>query len=1244
MMYRGFKISALYIFALLVRLFLLYWPYSTVVAYSGGQVLNTSYILVHTLNGELHLVNRKTGAVKWTKPLDPALSVSYSGGPLFIADPLEGRLYEYSAASSEDLLTHLDHSIMGYVRRSPAYYKQHISFGSKTDHWLSVDLLTGATLHPPGQHNIYECPTTVRSNDGFDYDPFKSAYIGLGYSRYNLLFRDFVSGIPKLNITYNTFASHVEPALQSTDLQHVATIQPSLVTFAGMKLLWSLPLSSPVVGLYAVCWPPKGASSPTDCRYSSDFSTVEDQRPSYAHVSTYPRNSGSDHTAAFGETSLFGSPTPSTPNDSPSEPPTSNRYPCVLRKIAFTTYALDMNSEPYSSPHLNNLRLEAKFNGKLDLALSLLLNNSAFAPLYAIPCVAEATLPLRGVQRAPGRLLLEGPSSVNDSPPCDFTDPSCLSRALIGLYELPPTQLSRWSSVDFVPLWVRASRLRQITDQNTGWGVIIPPFEPADTKDKDFVKAIEGPTEAPSIGKHSTHSILSISVAIIAATLVMCIIIGRLNRGMLLKNKSVRALWPAEPYSGHDANSTLLPSSFDVPDNEGWAGCAAEEAGQPDAIRFNVNHVLGCGANGTMVFAGTYGERQTAVKRIIRQARLEKHWRREHDILLRHFHPNLVKCFWTGSTANFHYLIMQRCVASLAEVFRSHTSNGLSQWNLTPIEVMRQISLAIVCLHCNKTVHRDLKPSNVLIVSDGSEHRVVVGDFGLSRPVDVGCHEISSSFGSHAWVQLRQRIPKQSAKLEDTEIVGNQSYGCHVSYHKLDDSVYNPNRDVYSDQASLGITYGTLGWMAPELCDPGLAHLTFAADIFSFGLLAYFLFTCGGHPFDSDRSVGPISSDATKDCCRASDGCKFDNLSSAVSQLDDVNMACRPAVHFSPHHTRQMAIAENRQPSLHLLTDSQSDLATGFLVRQLIQSMLSSDPNLRPTAEEISANPLFWPPRKTIQFIAELSDLLDIRKDDPGGQILTLEDSVDSPLVDDSFVTQRRALLRDIERFGYLVFNKHWFHRLEPVVVEDLLLTRGYQDTSLMDLLRAIRNKRNHLWHLPEHVRSVLGQTQEGMARYWTSRFPALVPLLYGASRCHLTGFCVMAEFLPPREASGRIPNISDVISEWWYVPTLDGVFCTDGAGTEDGQELSLGHVRNQTSTHYQDSWRRGGVIANLVSDTHVFASQGLNSVQKTAVSSHDPFPEDNPKVSRSHNKAKRVRPPKRKIRIVESNFETSFL
>lgn len=53
----------------------------------------------------------------------------------------------------------------------------------------------------------------------------------------------------------------------------------------------------------------------------------------------------------------------------------------------------------------------------------------------------------------------------------------------------------------------------------------------------------------------------------------------------------------------------------------------------------------------------------------------------------------------------------------------------------------------------------------------------------------------------------------------------------------------------------------------------------------------------------------------------------------------------------------------------------------------------------------------------------------------------------------------------------------------------------------MVHLLRAIRNKRNHIWTLSTEVRQLLGEADEAMASYWNSRFPSLLPLLVILSR-----------------------------------------------------------------------------------------------------------------------------------------------
>lgn len=65
-------------------------------------------------------------------------------------------------------------------------------------------------------------------------------------------------------------------------------------------------------------------------------------------------------------------------------------------------------------------------------------------------------------------------------------------------------------------------------------------------------------------------------------------------------------------------------------------------------------------------------------------------------------------------------------------------------------------------------------------------------------------------------------------------------------------------------------------------------------------------------------------------------------------------------------------------------------------------------------------------------------------------------------------------------------------------------------------LLRAIRNKRNHIWTLGANVRAVLGESDDAMSHYWNSRYPGLLPLAYILARCYLCGVSQFQRFLPP--------------------------------------------------------------------------------------------------------------------------------
>ncbi|KAH8873983.1 Serine/threonine-protein kinase ppk4 [Schistosoma japonicum] len=1223
--------------------------------------------------------------------------------PILVLDPISGSLYEYASSVSEFLFQQLEHSIMGHVRRSPAYYKNFLSLGSKLDFWTSVDMNSGKVFESVFQDYVDKCPTSLNDENVDDFQNSteqKVDIVNLGRTQYNLVLRDRFTGSVRLNITYNTFASHTEADLQNYDLQHVAITQPALLTFEGSKLIWSLPLSSPVIGMYAL-WSPSDSSSSdvhttnennsnNTCKHNMNSQIRE---PYFGHES--------DEKAGTFQNSKFTESKDNNNNHNKNSIKEAASLPRILRRIAFTTYALDLRDTANLSDNQIYSELEAKFSGTLDLAPSLYIGRSKSTPVYALMCLAEATLRIRGLRRASEMYMLEGPKQLiimdksrrtTTTKTTLATDTTAHSRSndnwpvgLIGLYELPTSYKTSWDDDQPMSLLKRGKRLKRLSslssslDSSTMWAVIVPPPNPltypTETTDSSDIP-VSPSSGVVDISSNSSYSLnghkkiasrkfLWFASLLLTALCIFPVFLYFLNTDVthrltlitnvkvLFKNCSVvcnaisKSCIPYIDIKNNDplANSLvaktdlltdeisgvagLLPSHFDTPDSTGWAGCSAQEAGQPEPIRFNLNKVLGHGANGTMVFAGTYGPHETAVKRIVRHPLLEKHWRREHAILLKHQHPHLVRCYWTGSTANFHYLVMQRCSLSLNEalsmcsstVVHSDDANSSSNTNkaslfddfgLTPVQIIHQFILAVACLHRNQIVHRDLKPSNILITLDNNNNipsemnyssnckaRIVVGDFGLSRPLPADQHEQQqdafNSIGPHISVKMQQikshtsyspqlnnssiavNSPGDDAQsgLTSTTITKNNNvFGISVRYG--DQEKYMHSNVVNSDAKdnSICFTFGTLGWMAPELCDAESAsQVTCAIDIFACGLLAYYVLTYGKHPYDScDEEVNNYQTEKNTQSTICSSISPFSSSSfmngSTTTTTTTTAYDCSSTGNklksfkcttLGRQHERQLAIAERRLPNLNILTKNPINVYESYLSRYLIQTMLSSNPDDRPTAEEISYYPLFWSPNKVIRFISELSDIMDIK--DLSSQNITATNTTTTSVnvvsrdctreqnddKDSTNITNhqrikqcfnkyhQQQMLSDLVYYSNWVFNEHWFTRLEPELVSNLLSTRGYQDTSLLYLLRAIRNKHNHIWSLPEHVRAIYGYTQEGMAIYWTMRFPALLPLIYGLCNKHFTGNIHFCEFLPPKSVC-KVFVGAPTNCPWWPI------------------------------------------------------------------------------------------------------------
>lgn len=227
-------------------------------------------------------------------------------------------------------------------------------------------------------------------------------------------------------------------------------------------------------------------------------------------------------------------------------------------------------------------------------------------------------------------------------------------------------------------------------------------------------------------------------------------------------------------------------------------------------------------------------------------------------------------------------------------------------------------------------------------------------------------------------------------------------------------------RDSFSRRS--GVT-GTDGWIAPEMLT-GTGRTTASVDLFSMGCLYYYVLSNGSHPFG------------------------------------DV--------------LRRQANILNGTYDLTRLRGQDWETE---LQKTLLEALLSSDPDERPTCDAVLSHPIFWKSQKILSFFQDVSDRVE--KAEPDDDVLLeLEDNA-SPVV-----------------------KLDWRVHIHEEVAKDLRKYRTYKGTSVRDLLRALRNKKHHFRELTKEAQQSLGETQEAFAHYWTSRFPLLLVHAYLTMQC----------------------------------------------------------------------------------------------------------------------------------------------
>ncbi|GAA95853.1 uncharacterized protein L969DRAFT_50761 [Mixia osmundae IAM 14324] len=147
----------------------------------------------------------------------------------------------------------------------------------------------------------------------------------------------------------------------------------------------------------------------------------------------------------------------------------------------------------------------------------------------------------------------------------------------------------------------------------------------------------------------------------------------------------------------------------------------------------------------------------------------------------------------------------------------------------------------------------------------------------------------------------------------------------------------------------------------------------------------------------------------------------------------------------------------------------------------VILSMISPDPLQRPKAKDVLVQPFFWSPAKRLLFVCDASDRFEIMERDPPA-----------------------PALQSLERSAPDIVGDDWLRKLDRTLIDNLGKYRKYEGHSVRDLLRVLRNKKNHFQDLPENVQKNLGALPDGFLAYFTHRFPRLLLHIHQVVREHL--------------------------------------------------------------------------------------------------------------------------------------------
>lgn len=144
----------------------------------------------------------------------------------------------------------------------------------------------------------------------------------------------------------------------------------------------------------------------------------------------------------------------------------------------------------------------------------------------------------------------------------------------------------------------------------------------------------------------------------------------------------------------------------------------------------------------------------------------------------------------------------------------------------------------------------------------------------------------------------------------------------------------------------------------------------------------------------------------------------------------------------------------------------------------LFSRLLKKNPELRLGEREVLLHPFSWSLKDKLHFLHQMREML-------ASENLELD----------------ADLLEELESNEPPVFYGNWIDKLDPIF-KDYILKRpeNYDYSSVLGLVRCIRNNGIHLLRLPRKIKKKVGWNDEDFYNYFAVRFPSLLMKLYGAA------------------------------------------------------------------------------------------------------------------------------------------------